>query len=233
MSDLPVRPAPTAEGREQVMDLLSRYFTAGKIEMDEMEHRMEQAARAQTAEELDAALVGLKNAAPHPMAESPQGKELPMGPDRPKGKSATIAIMSGNERAGRWFPAPRHRVVAIMGGVELDFREAELAPGTTDVTVWAFWGGVEIVVPPDLDVEVDGFAIMGGLAHAHAHPAPLEEQKPRLRIHARVLMGGTWVKVKKRRAGLGEDGEALPRKRGRKKLKPAPESEIDEANGDQ
>ncbi|OGT99674.1 MAG: hypothetical protein A2085_05985 [Gemmatimonadetes bacterium GWC2_71_10] len=218
MSDLPARP-PAPERRDQILDLLTQYFTAGRIELEDMERRMEIAARAATEAELDTALAGLRDV---PAKRESPGTAVaaPMGPDRPKGRKASLAFMSGMNRRGRWFPAQRHLGVALMGGVVLDFREAELEPGTTDVSLWVMWGGVEIVVPPDLDVEVEGFAIMGGLRELSQHPAPLETQTRRLRVRARVLMGGVDVKVRARAGDApgAAPPSSLPR-RERKKLR--------------
>ncbi len=117
--------------------------------------------------------------------------------------------MSGTKRNGRWFPAPRHVGIALMGGVQLDFREAELGPGTTNVYLYTMWGGIGVIVPPDLDVEVSGMAIMGGLTHLASHPARLESQRPRLRIHAYALMGAVEVQV--RMPGESSKEGKLPR----------------------
>lgn len=198
-------PAPAPDRREQVLELLSQHFTAGRIELEELERRMEIAARAGTPEELDVALDGLRDT----RAPAPAPNAVPMGPDRPAGKRWSLAFLSGLNRKGRWFPARHHTALVLMGGVQLDFRYAELEPGTTEVTLWVMWGGVEIVVPPDLDVEVDGVAIAGGLRDVAQHPKPLEEQRFRLRVKARVLMGGVDVKVKPRKGG--GDADAAPR----------------------
>lgn len=211
MSDANI-PAPAPELREQVLDLLSQYFTAGRIELEDMERRMEIAARAATVAELDSALEGLRETRPAPAAAP---LAAPMGPDRPAGKKWSLAFMSGINRKGRWFPASKHTAAVLMGGVVLDFRYADLLPGTTEVTLWVMWGGVEIVVPPDLDVEVDGVAIIGGVQDLAQHPGPLEAQRFRLRVRARVLMGGVDVKVRQRK---DPDAPALPRKE-RKRLR--------------
>jgi predicted membrane protein len=52
-----------------------------------------------------------------------------------------------------------------MGGSELDFREAVMGPGVTELQIFAVCGGVEVVVPPGLNVESHGIAIMGGFEH--------------------------------------------------------------------
>lgn len=201
-------PAPGPERREQVLELLSQYFTVGKIELEDMERRMEIAARAETTAELESALEGLRE---NLVAAVPVAK--PMGPDHPKARRISIAIMSGTDRKGRWFPARRHVGIALMGGMDLDFRDAELLPGVTEVELWVMWGGIDVIVPPDLDVEVDGFALMGGIGELDQHPGPLEQQRHKLRIKARVLMGGVDVKVKPRKDSEAAELPHRPKKR--------------------
>ena len=105
-----------------------------------------------------------------------------------------VAIMSGAVRKGRWEPAGRLRVLAIMGGVELDFRDADMLEGTTEVSVLAITGGCQIVVPPDVAVDVNGSGFMGGFTHLRHRPP--EEDAPLIRIRGLAVMGGVDVKVK-------------------------------------
>lgn len=195
MSD-PRPPAkrPDNEERDRVMELLSGHFTAGRIELDDLERRMELAARAETPQQIEQALEGLR------VAVTPAVREPEAAPVKaPAGaRRRTLTFMSGLERRGPWSPAPRHTAIALMGGLHFDFREAQLPPGTTEVSLWVMWGGVEIIVPPDMDVEVEGTAIMGGLRELAQHPADAAHTTRRLRIKARVLMGGVDVKVEPR-----------------------------------
>ncbi|HYC15406.1 MAG TPA: LiaF domain-containing protein [Stellaceae bacterium] len=74
-----------------------------------------------------------------------------------------IAFIGGASRSGEWTPPERLQVVAVMGGVDLDFRRALLAPGLSEVRVFALMGGVTITVPKDLPIEVTATAILGGV----------------------------------------------------------------------
>jgi predicted membrane protein len=79
--------------------------------------------------------------------------------------------------------------------VELDFREAEFLDGVTEVVVTAVMGGVNVIAPPGVDVESNGFALMGDFNHVqHRSPHP---DSPLLRIRGFSLMGGVNVKIKK------------------------------------
>lgn len=212
MSDQPNVPAsrpPTAERRDITIEALSSLFAAGRLELEEFEARVDRAIRAETVADLDQLVADLAPTGEHRTAPVPAPPREPMGPDLPRGSHATIAVLSGTKRNGRWFPAPRHVGIALMGGFELDFREAELGPGTTNVYLYTMWGGIGVIVPPDLDVEVGGMAIMGGLTHLASHPARLESQRPRLRLHAYALMGAVDVQV--RMPGESSKEGKLPR----------------------
>ena len=81
-----------------------------------------------------------------------------------------------------------------MGGVELDFREADLLEGVTEVIILAVMGGVKFVVPPDLDVDANGFGLMGGFQSLSRRSGGRDA--PMLRVKGLAVMGGVNIKVK-------------------------------------
>jgi hypothetical protein len=108
-----------------------------------------------------------------------------------------VAVMGGVERRGRWIPARRNNILACMGGAELDFREAQLGPGTTEVTIAAVMGGVSIIVPPGMAIDMGGVAIMGAFAHMSTGATQPQPNAPLLKINGFVLMGGVEVYVRR------------------------------------
>lgn len=107
-----------------------------------------------------------------------------------------VAIMAGAVRTGAWEPPARIQVFALMGGAELDFREADMLLGVTEVQVLALMGGAKIIVPPDVDLEVNGTGFMGGFENASNRAD--EPDAPLLRVTGFAVMGGVEVKVRKR-----------------------------------
>jgi hypothetical protein len=105
-----------------------------------------------------------------------------------------LAILSGVERKGEWEPAEEVRVYAVMGGAELDFREAVMVEGVTELRIFSFWGGVEVRVPHDIHIETRGVGIMGGFSQVD-HRAE-EDDAPTLRISGFAVMAGVDVKLK-------------------------------------
>ena len=127
-------------------------------------------------------------------SDSPTGRELAELTE-PEDVGHVVAILGGTARKGSWEPPARLRVLALMGGVELDFRDANLLEGETVVEVLAVMGGVTIVVPPEVDVQASGAGFLGGFSsvsnEADAPDAPL------LLVKGLAVMGGVDVKVKK------------------------------------
>jgi hypothetical protein len=70
--------------------------------------------------------------------------------------------MSGSEHRGRWHPAPVTNALAFMGGVHLDLRSAEIQGSELEINAVAFMGGIEVIVPEGIQVEMTGIAIFGG-----------------------------------------------------------------------
>ena len=106
-----------------------------------------------------------------------------------------VAVLGGAGRKGHWEPPALLRVLAVMGGVELDFREADLLEGVTEIEVVAFMGGVTITVPPDVDVQANGVGLLGGFTSV-SNQAP-EADAPRIEVRGWAVLGGVDVKVKK------------------------------------
>ena len=52
---------------------------------------------------------------------------------------------------------------AILGGCEIDLRDSSSEGGPAEINVIAFWGGVEIRVPQDWEVQVRATAILGAI----------------------------------------------------------------------
>jgi hypothetical protein len=104
------------------------------------------------------------------------------------------AIMGAAVRKGAWEPAELVQVISIMGGVELDFRDAVMLDGVTEVEIRTIMGGVTIIVPDDIDVETEGMGIMGGFEHlGHISGDP---DAPLLRITGFAIMGGVEIKLR-------------------------------------
>lgn len=79
--------------------------------------------------------------------------------------------------------------IAILGGHQLDLRQARLADEGAVLDVFAFWGGLEVVVPAGMSVNLEVATVLGG-AEDKTGGRPSVAGTPRLAIRGMVVMGG-------------------------------------------
>lgn len=166
--------------------------------MPEYERRVELAYRADSTEALRDLTRDLTPLVPAPMtAPAPLSAPAVAGVSTGLATRAKnfVALMSGVVRRGTWTVPARMRAIACMGGIGLDLREAILTAQVTDIYVFALMGGVEIIVPPNVRLESDGFAIMGGFEDQLKEPASGDPNLPLVRVHGLAIMGGVEARV--------------------------------------
>ncbi len=112
-------------------------------------------------------------------------------------------VFGGRERASGAASLRRGRVIACCGGVDLDLREATLAPGGAELLVQAFMGGVQVTVPADWRVTVEADAIAGGVDTNVTPPEELPDEAPSLHISVVARMGGVAVTIAPLRKASG------------------------------
>jgi hypothetical protein len=211
----PTSLAALRDAREQAIAQLSDAFAHDLIEVEEFERRVTLAHRGSSLSEVERTVSDLESAAPS-TALVPAAAHLPERPNA-RERDRVWALFGGVERRGAWT-LPRYlKASAVFGGIVLDFREASLSPGVTEVQVLALMGGVQIIVPPGLSVEVAGTAIMGGFGHVERIPHRLDPEVPVLRVHGVAIMGG--VAVETRLPGESESDAHRRRRRDRRALR--------------
>ena len=181
----PRRTAPTTADRERTIALLSDRFAQGEMDMDTFEERITLAHRAQTAEELAALTRDLALSATEVAATS----ILHVASSAAPARGEVVAIFGGTQRVGRWH-------VAVFGGVEIDLRDADLPAGLIEMEVQTTFGGVHIILPPSLAVEVQGTAIFGGFEHVDRTPPTPDPNAPMLHITGRAVFGGVSIETR-------------------------------------
>jgi hypothetical protein len=184
-------PADRADGmrasdaeRERTVTTLRDGAAHGRLTFDELAQRTEIAYEATTGAELERLVADLPQAAPD-VFEAPH-----------KRRRWNIAVLGGCDRKGRWRPAPDSVALAVLGGVGLDLRDATIEGDEIVITAVAVLGGIEIVVPEGVEVDLDGFALLGGNEHEQG-TAPVRPGTPVVRVRAFSLLGGIGVKVKR------------------------------------
>ena len=107
-----------------------------------------------------------------------------------------FAIMGGVKRASASQHFRGGSCTAVMGGCELDLRQAVIGEGSEAVIdTFAMWGGVEILVPESWSVELKGIPIMGSFDDYTRHPVGGGQ---RLIVKGMAIMGGVEVKNQRR-----------------------------------
>lgn len=199
MDDSPALRASDAD-REQAAALLRDAAADGRLTLEELTDRLERAWSATTRQELlpvTADLVAPGEGDPLGAAAAPAAKTL-------RRTSWFVAVMGGSSRRGRWRVGERVHALAVMGGVDVDLRNAILESGEVRITAIAVMGAVDVCVPEGVEVEVNGFVLMGGKdERVEGVPRP---GAPVVKVRALGLMGGIDVHTpKKRRRDRGRD----------------------------
>ncbi|MFE5854532.1 DUF1707 domain-containing protein [Streptomyces sp. NPDC056500] len=201
MSELPEMRASDSE-RERVAERLREAVAEGRLTMEEFEERLDAAYRARTHGELEPLVSDLPSAsgavvAPVASSGALSWSERIGGTVDPS--RFAFALWGGFGRRGAWTVPRLFTTFTLMGGGELDLREAHFEDRDVVIRCFAIMGGVSVVVPPDLNVEVNGFGFMGGFGEHGGDQAP-DPSAPRVRITGFALMGGVGVERKRTKA---------------------------------
>lgn len=119
------------------------------------------------------------------------------------GSELTFSMMGGAERNGDWLVPATHTSITVMGGNDLDLREARFESDEIRIYAFAIMGGIDIIVPEGVRVVSDGIGIMGGFdtsvdKTAAIRPSELPADAPIVRVNGLALMGGVSVITKPR-----------------------------------
>jgi hypothetical protein len=209
--------------RDRTIDALTAAFAAGELTMEEFEKRVETANRTNDEIALRRLLADLPRfsgdmpAAAHTTTytagttwsrdwkdytdsshymQSHYGSQNRSGRLNYRGgKADQVAIFSSSRRVGNWTLPKRLDSVAIFGSCLIDLRQAGIPPQGGRIEAVGIFGSVQILVPPGLNVRVNGVPIMGsisGMGDIVGDPAA-----PWVDIEAVAIFGSVEVKVSK------------------------------------
>jgi hypothetical protein len=181
---------PLAAERERVVQTLSAHFAYDQLTLTEFEQRLERAYKFTATEELRSLVADLPaiSTSPAEMALEAGPALVPSSEVPPRG--AIFAVMGGQERAGSWIVPRQLKVVVLMGGAEIDLREARFGAGVSEIEVFVMMGGVNIIAPPGVRVESIGAAFMGGFELKAGDATALSPAHPVVRLSGLAIMGG-------------------------------------------
>jgi hypothetical protein len=171
--------------RDAVLRTLGDHAAVGRLTLDELEDRSGRALTAKTRGELAPLTSDL------PQEAGQAGVVAPV-PARRKPVRWMVAIMGGSHRRGRFRAVGSINAVAIMGGDEIDLREAEIEGGDLTLNLFALMGGANIYVPDSVELEVGGFSLMGGHEEIGSERPP-RPGAPVIRIRVYNMMSGASI----------------------------------------
>lgn len=185
------------DDRHKVADLLRDAAGEGRIDFEELDERLAATYAAKTFADLvpitsdlpvpgGAASAAMPTA---PVAPRTSGSALPVARHE-----NTVAIFASSSRNGMWEVGESHTAFAMMGGVEIDLREARFTARETVINANAFWGGIDIFVNAYTHVILDGTGVMGAFDQGRAKVEPeLDAGSPVVRIKGFAVMGAVTV----------------------------------------
>jgi class 3 adenylate cyclase len=177
--------------REAMVARLQRACSEGRLTLDEFSERVGAALEARTAGDLEQLTFDL------PALEAPPATPAMPAPPSRRTTSWVVGILSGSDHRGRWHPAPVTNAFALMGGCTLDLRQAEIEGAELVINAVAIMGGIEVIVPEGIQVEMTGLALLGGkdCRVRDVRPVP---GSPVVHVRVFALMGGVTVRTGKR-----------------------------------
>ncbi len=177
--------------RHRVAELLRDAAGEGRIDLDELDERLELTWGAKTYADLVPITADL-HAAPH---TPPVGPPVPRAGGVPAvGHASSVAIMGECKRRGVWQVPAHHAAFSLMGSITLDLRQAVLSARETIINASAIMGDVKILIPAHMHAVVDGTPIMGDYGQGKDKvAADLGPDSPTIRVRGLALMGSVQV----------------------------------------
>lgn len=189
----PSKPTPGAsdasdDDRIQVAQVLSEAAARGRLSLEQYEERLHGVYAATSYDELERLAQDL-----------PEAAEYRRGKTRPAPSTMLLAILSGFERRGRWNVPGRMTTFTLFGGGVVDLRFADFTSVDVEIHAYSILGGQTILLPPEINVEVHGRAVMGGFNQNV--PGRGTPGAPKVTIKGFSLWGGVGIKRRKRTSG--------------------------------
>jgi hypothetical protein len=184
--------------RDQAATVLNKAMAEGRLTAEEHSERLDALYVAKTHADIVPLLDDLPG---HGTTLAPVPAPGPLAQAAPVNRIR--AILSEATRKGAWHVEPVLEIVTVLGGAELDFREAVLPGREVNLKVTCVLSGVVIIVPPEMRVLDSGSAVMGGRDITGDGDESAGPDAPLLRISGTCVLGGIEVQRKPRKNGGG------------------------------
>jgi hypothetical protein len=104
-------------------------------------------------------------------------------------------VLGDTERRWRWTVARRSTAVALLGACRLDLRGAKFSAPVTTITAVAVAGGIDVVVPPGVRVELSLYGLLCDAANLMPEQ-DLPPDAPLVRVRLFGVLSGVETKPK-------------------------------------
>lgn len=198
MDDAPLDPSRlrvSDKERHAVADVLREAAGEGRIDMEELEERLEATYAAKTYADLVPITADLPT--PHRPGSTLQPRPAAGPPVPAPSYDGSFAVMAETRRAGVWQAGETHWAFAMMGTVVIDLRQARFSGRELHITANALMGSIEVIVNPHTHFVVDGVGVMGAFGEGRSKAAPqVGPGSPVVHVRGVAVMGAVEVKRK-------------------------------------
>jgi len=189
----PARLRISDEERHQVAEVLRQAAGEGRIDLDELDERLEATFAAKTYADLVPITADLPAIGTKPMPVQRPASHVVAGP----AYQNSFAMMSETRRSGPWQVGAHHTSFALMGSVVLDLRQAIFASREITINASALMGSVEVIVNPQTVVVCDGMGFMGDFSESRSRTTvQATPDSPVVRVKGLAIMGSVNIKRK-------------------------------------
>lgn len=128
----------------------------------------------------------------HLITRSTRTQSMAGSANDPSATLSTFAFWSGIDRKAVSHDFRGGDVTAVMGGVDVDLRQAKATPQGAVLDLFVWWGGVDIKVSESWKVVNEANVLMGGIEDKSKAPAP--DARDTLILRGLVVMGGVEIR---------------------------------------
>lgn len=194
----PSRARVSDADRDRVAEFLREAAAVGRLDHEELEERLEATFSAKVYADLTPLVIDLPYAAGEvlPVQAAPPAavRIVAPGSTGQPAYGSSMAVMSGFERKGAWEVPARHTAFVLMGGGDIDLREALFTSQEVTIYANAVMGGIDVIVNPWTRISVEGVGLMGAFEEGKHKAAPeIGPHSPHVRVRGLALMGAVTV----------------------------------------
>jgi hypothetical protein len=172
--------------RDGAAQRIQEAFADGRLDDEEFDDRMRAVLTARTTGDLDRLTADV----PAPAARGGTG----VAGGSP-GRWA-VAYKNSIRRGGRWRVPERFQALVYKGSGWLDLRAAELTAPVTTVLALAYKSRIDILVPPGVRVEMEGFGVSKGWSDAENLERLAPRDAPVVQVRGIAYKGSVEVRTR-------------------------------------